>query len=202
MKPAIFFLVLFLSGCAPQNNSQVQVPQEKQVEQTKTELSIESPTGDNNAQSTQNNATQPVADTGIEDSTGEISAVDAVAQAPLTNDSDINKKEMYLCTYDSIYKVYAASSVETKGGKLLVSFDEGNMIIESQSAEIPGTYILKLRIKSNLQIFAKTKSKQFIYNANSHTFVFNTGIGPSGFNISQGGHTGRQMRASGKCART
>jgi len=193
MKPVVFFLVLFLSGCASQNNSQA--PQEKQVEQTNIELPVE----DNNTQLTQNNTKKPVVGTVIE---GTSSAIDTEDQAPLTSNTDINKKEMYLCTYDSIYKVYAASSVETKGGKLLVSFDEGNLIIKSQSAEIPGTYILQLRIKSNLQIFARTKSKQFIYNTNSHTFVFNTGIGPSGFNIAQGGHTGRQMRASGTCTKT
>ena len=200
MKPVVFFLVLFLSGCASQNNSQISqnssnAPQKKQVAQTKIEL----PVKDNSTQSIPNNTEQPIVGADIETTS---SAIDAKDEAPLTNNADINKKEMYLCTYDSIYKVYAASSVETKGGKLLVSFDEGNMIIESKSAEIPGTYILKLRIKTNLQIFARTKSKQFIYNANSHTFVFNTGIGPSGFNISQGGHTGRQMRASGTCVRT
>ena len=200
MKPVVFFLVLFLSGCASQNNSQVsknnsQAPQVKQVEQTKIELPVE----DNNTQPISNNTKQPVVDAEIE---GTPSATDTKDKAPLASDADINKKEMYLCTYDSIYKVYAASSVETKGGKLLVSFDKGNMIIESQSAEIPGTYILKLRIKTNLQIFARTKSKQFIYNVNSHTFIFNTGIGPSGFNVAQGGHTGRQMRASGTCVKT
>ena len=184
MKPVVFFLVIFLSGCASQNNSQVsqnssQAPQEKQVEQTKIELPVE----DNSTRSIPNNTAQPIVDAEIEDTPN---ATDTKNEAPLTSNADINKKEMYLCTYDSIYKVYAASSVETKGGKLLVSFDQGNLIIESQSAEIPGTYILKLRIKTNLQIFARTKSKQFIYNTNSHTFVFNTGIGPSGFNISQG----------------
>ncbi len=200
MKPVVFFLVLFLSGCASQNNSQVSqnnsnAPQKKQVVKTKIELPVE----DNNTQPIPKNTEQPIVDADIENTS---SAIGTQGEAPLTSNADINKKETYLCTYDSIYKVYAASSVETKGGKLLVSFDEGNMIIESQSAEIPGTYILKLRIKTNLQIFARTKSKQFIYNTNSHTFVFNTGIGPSGFNISQGGHTGRQMRASGTCART
>lgn len=193
MKPVVFFLVLFLSGCASQNNSPM--PPVKQVEKTKIELPVE----DNSTQPIPNNTEQPIVDADIESTS---ITIDTKEEAPLTSNTDINKKEMYLCTYDSIYKVYAASSVETKGGKLLVSFDEGNMIIESQSAEIPGTYILKLRIKTNLQIFARTKSKQFIYNTNSNTFVFNTGIGPSGFNIAQGGHTGRQMRASGTCART
>ena len=171
------------------------MPPVKLVEKTKIELPVE----DNSTQPIPNNTEQPIVDADIESTS---ITIDTKEEAPLTSNADINKKEMYLCTYDSIYKVYAASSVETKGGKLLVSFDEGNMIIESKSAEIPGTYILKLRIKTNLQIFARTKSKQFIYNTNSHTFVFNTGIGPSGFNISQGGHTGRQMRASGTCVRT
>lgn len=196
MKPVVFFLVLFLSACASQNNSPES--QQNQVKQTKTEPSIK----DKNTQSSQDNTKQPIIDTDIENNAEDISATASKSKASAKNPNDINKKETYLCTYDSIYKVYAASSVETKGGQLLVTIDEGNLIVKSQSPEIPGTYHLKLRRKTNLKIFAATKSKQFIYSVSSGNFVFNTGIGPSGFNISKGGHTGRQMRASGKCART
>lgn len=146
---------------------------------------------------------QPIADTDIivdADIGRTSSAIDTEDQDPLTSDGDINKKEMYLCTVGSIYKVFAASSAETKGRKLLVTINEDNLIIKSQSAETPATYNLKLLKKTNITIFARTKSKQFIYNPRSHVFIFNTGIGPSGFNVSKGGHTGRQMRASGQCA--
>lgn len=196
MKPVVFFLVLFLSACASQNNTPA--PQQNQVKQAKTEQSIKG----NNTQPAQNKTKQAIANTGQENTPEKTSAANAGNKAAETNNSDINKKEVYLCTYDSIYKVYAGSSVETDGGELLVTIDDGQLIVKSRSPEIPGTYHLKLRRKTNLKIFAATKSKQFIYIVSSGNFVFNTGIGPSGFNISKGGHTGRQMRASGKCART
>lgn len=182
MKIIIFFLVLFLAGCASQNNSP-----KKQMEQAKKEPSTKSPIEGNNTQS---------ADVNIEETSKKVDSRDMTSE---TKNSDMNKKETYLCTFDSIYEVHSASSVETNGGKLFVSIDEGNLNIKSRSAEVPGNYILKLRRKTNFQIFAASKSKQFIYNAISKNFVFNTGIGSSGFNISKGGHTGRQMRASGKC---
>lgn len=195
MKPVVFLLILFLSACASQNNAPA--TQQNQAKQTKIEPSVK----DQSSQPTQNETKQSIAVADQKDTPEETSTTNPANKATETNNSDPNKKEMYLCTYDSIYKVYAASSVETDGGDLLVTIDKDQLIVTSRSPEIPGTYHLKLRRKSNLKIFAATKSKQFIYSVSSGNFVFNTGIGPSGFNISKGGHTGRQMRASGKCAR-
>lgn len=195
MKPVVFLLVLFLSACASQNNTPA--PQQSHSKPKPTKQSTETLT--NQAKQTTATAEKKTAPEQI----NQESTTTNVANNASTSKKPIESKKpdpnSFTCTYDSIYKVYAASSVETDGGKFLVNIDKDKLTVKSLSSEIPGTYHLQLQRRDQFKIFAKTKSKQFIYSVSSGNFVFNTGIGPSGFNISKGGHTGRQMRASGKC---
>jgi hypothetical protein len=195
MKPVVFLLVLLLSACASQNNTPT--PQQNYPKAKPTKQST---------QTVKNQAKQTTAI--AEKKTAPEQPIQENTTTNVTNNALTAKKPIeskkpdpnsFTCIYDSIYKVYAASSVETDGGKFLVTIDNDKLTAKSLSSEIPGTYHLQLQRRDQFKIFAKTKSKQFIYSVSSGNFVFNTGIGPSGFNISKGGHTGRQMRASGKC---
>ncbi len=195
MKPVVFLLVLLLSACASQNNTPT--PQQSYPKAKPTKQST---------QTVKNQAKQTTAI--AEKKTAPEQPIQENTTTNVTNNALTAKKPIeskkpdpnsFTCIYDSIYKVYAASSVETDGGKFLVTIDNDKLTVKSLNSEIPGTYHLQLQRRDQFKIFAKTKSKQFIYSVSSGNFVFNTGIGPSGFNISKGGHTGRQMRASGKC---
>jgi PBP1b-binding outer membrane lipoprotein LpoB len=195
MKPVVFLLVLLLSACASQNNTPT--PQQNYPKAKPTKQST---------QTVKNQAKQTTAI--AEKKTAPEQPIQENTTTNVTNNALTAKKPIeskkpdpnsFTCIYDSIYKVYAASSVESDGGKFLVTIDNDKLTAKSLSSEIPGTYHLQLQRRDQFKIFAKTKSKQFIYSVSSGNFVFNTGIGPSGFNISKGGHTGRQMRASGKC---
>lgn len=204
MKPVVFFLVLFLSACASQNNTPT--PQQSHTKPKPTKQStqtVKTQTKQTAASAEKKTASEQTNQTNIANNAPTTSTSTTPSTAPTVKKSIEPKKldpNSLTCTYDSIYKVYAASSVETNGGKFLVTIDKDTVTIKSLSSEIPGTYHLQLQRRDKFKIYATTKSKQFIYSISSRNFVFNTGIGPSGFNISKGGHTGRQMRASGKCA--
>ena len=190
MKPVVFFLVLFLAACASQNNTPT--PQQSHTKPKPTPQSTQTV----KSQVKQTTATEEQANQ--ENTTTNVTSNTPTAKKPI--ESKKPDPNSFTCIYDSIYKVYAASSVETDGGKFLVTIDNDKLTVKSLSSEIPGTFQLQLQRRDKFKIYATTKSKQFIYSVSSGNFVFNTGIGPSGFNISKGGHTGRQMRASGKCA--
>jgi len=189
MKPIVFFLVLLISACASQNNTPT--PQQSHSKPKSTPQSTQTV----KSQIKQTTATAEQANQ--ENTTTNLTNNAPTAKKPI--ESKKPDPNSFTCIYDSIYKVYAASSVETDGGKFLVTIDNDKLTVKSLSSEIPGTFQLQLQRRDKFKIYATTKSKQFIYSVSSGNFVFNTGIGPSGFNISKGGHTGRQMRASGKC---
>jgi len=189
MKPIVFFLVLLISACASQNNTPT--PQQSHSKPKSTPQSTQTV----KSQIKQTTATAEQANQ--ENTTTNLTNNAPTAKKPI--ESKKPDPNSFTCIYDSIYKVYAASSVETDGGKFLVTIDKDKLTVKSLSSEIQGTFQLHLQRRDRFKIYATTKSKQFIYSLSSGNFVFNTGIGPSGFNISKGGHTGRQMRVSGKC---
>jgi len=112
-----------------------------------------------------------------------------------------NEAEVYICPVDSVYKVSAGRSLDMDGGELEITINGDDVVVKNSRIEGFGTHHLMLKVKSGYQIKALNKSMIFMYSVNSKTFVLHTGIGPSGFSYTSGGHTGRQMRVSGLCSK-
>jgi hypothetical protein len=120
----------------------------------------------------------------------------------LTTSIYANEKEVYDCTVDSVYKVSSARSVKTDGGTFLITVNDNDMVIESNASELEGAHNLKLDVKSDNQIVGINDTMLYTYRVSTNAFTLNTGIGPSSFNQSGGGHTGRQMRFAGLCTKS
>lgn len=112
----------------------------------------------------------------------------------------VKYKNQYTCEIDTIYKVHSAQSMTTDKGKLELKVNKASVTLAISDTKMDGIYELPLKSRSGFSIIAVNKSMVFAYNINAQTFHFNTGIGAFKFNLSGGGHQGKQMRLSGTCS--
>lgn len=119
----------------------------------------------------------------------------------LTNNIYANEQESYRCPVDLVYKTGAGRSVDMDGGEIEITVQEGEVILKNSRINGFGTHNLKLLKNNGMEIKGRSKSMIFSYKKVSHEFVLHTGIGPSNFSYSGNGHTGSQMRVSGKCSK-
>ncbi|MFT7300173.1 MAG: hypothetical protein ACI89Z_000627 [Porticoccus sp.] len=118
----------------------------------------------------------------------------------LTSITSAEENLVFSCSYDSVYWTGRGKSVETNGGIFTSTIKENIIVIKSSSPEVSGSHNLTIKKNSGMRLFATNGSMQFIYNKLTHEYTINTGIGPSGFSVSGGGHMGRQVRVAGKCS--
>jgi len=109
-------------------------------------------------------------------------------------------KDQYACEIDTIYKVHSAQSMKTDIGNLDLKLNGKTITLKVSNTKMNGTYEIPLKSRSAFNLIAVGKGMVFSYNMHAQTFMFNTGIGAARFNLSGGGHQGKQMRLSGTCS--
>ena len=125
----------------------------------------------------------------------------ALFTAPLLiNNTYANEQESYRCPVDLVYKTGAGKSVDMDGGELEITVQGRELILKNSRINGFGTHQLTVTANNGNQIKGRNKSMIFSYKKVSHEFVLHTGIGPSNFSYSGGGHSGGQMRVAGKCS--
>jgi len=126
----------------------------------------------------------------------------ALFSAPLLiNNTYANEQESYRCPVDLVYKTGAGRSVDMDGGELEITVQGRELILKNSRINGFGTHQLTVIVNNGNQIKGRNKSMIFSYKKVSNEFVLHTGIGPSNFSYSGGGHSGGQMRVAGKCSK-
>jgi len=119
----------------------------------------------------------------------------------LTNNIYANELESYRCPVDLVYKTGAGKSIDMDGGELDVAVQGRELTLKNSRINGFGTHKLRIVVNTGNEIKGRSKSMIFSYKRVSTEFVLHTGIGPSNFSYTGNGHTGRQMRVSGKCSK-
>lgn len=118
----------------------------------------------------------------------------------LANNLYAAEQQAYSCPVDQVYKTGAGRSIDMDGGELDVLIQDGEITLANSRINGFGSHHLKVIKNTGIEIKGRNESMIFVYHKVSHEFVLHTGIGPSGFSYSGNGHTGKQMRVSGKCS--
>jgi len=196
MKFTIIMFIILLVGCSSQGNKNqtTQVPKQ----------TIKTIPAKQQPRSTQAVALSKPSPPSTSSKPSTPSPKPAPQAAKPTVKKEVKKKviykDQYACEIDTIYKVHSAQSMKTDIGNLDLKLNGKTITLKVSNTKMNETYEIPLKSRSAFNLIAVGKGMVFSYNMHAQKFMFNTGIGAARFNLSAGGHQGKQMRLSGTCS--